>query len=60
MPFVVFLTADTARDLEDLYQYIALHDGPGKAEHVLKRIEKLFSAFPNLLTGAPIRKNCWL
>jgi toxin ParE1/3/4 len=42
MPFVVFLTADAARDLEDLYQYITLHDGPGKAEHVLKSIEKAF------------------
>ena len=40
MPFVVFLTADAARDLEELYRYIALHDAPGKAEHVLTRIEK--------------------
>ena len=40
MPFVVFLTADAARDLEDLYQYIARHDAPGRAEQVLTRIEK--------------------
>jgi toxin ParE1/3/4 len=40
MPFVVFLTADAARDLEELHQYIALHDEPGKAEHVLTGIEK--------------------
>ena len=40
MPFEVFLTADAARDLEDLYHYIALHDAPGKAEHVLTRTEK--------------------
>ncbi len=40
MSFVVFLTADAARDLEELYQYIALHDAPGKAEHVLTSIEK--------------------
>ncbi len=33
MPFVVFLTAAAARDLEELYQYIALHDAPDKAEH---------------------------
>ena len=32
MPFEVFLTADAARDLEELYRYIALHDAPGKAE----------------------------
>ena len=42
MPFVVFLTAAAARDLEELYQYIALHDAPGKAEHVLTSIEKAF------------------
>jgi len=40
MPFVVFLTADATRDLEELYQYVALHDVPGKAEHVLTGIEK--------------------
>ena len=42
MPFVVFLTADAERDLEELYQYIALNDAPGKAEHVLTNIEKAF------------------
>jgi toxin ParE1/3/4 len=50
MPFAVFLTADAARDLEELYQYIALHDAPGKAEHVLASIEKVFgslSDFPD-------------
>jgi len=44
MPFVVFLTADAARDLEELYQHIALHDAPGKAEHVLTSIEKAFGS----------------
>jgi toxin ParE1/3/4 len=44
MPFEVFLTADAARDLEELYQYIALHDAPGKAEHVLSSIEKAFGS----------------
>jgi len=39
MPFVVFLTADATRDLEELYQYIARHDAPGRAEHVLTGIE---------------------
>ena len=39
MPFGVFLTAAAARDLEDLYHYITLRDAPGKAEHVLTRIE---------------------
>ena len=44
MPFVVILTAGAARDLEDLYQYIALHDAPAKAEHVLTGIEKVFGS----------------
>ena len=44
MPFVVFLTAAAARDLEEIYQYIALQDAPGKAEHVLTSIEKVFGS----------------
>lgn len=40
MPFGVFLTAAAARDLENLYHYITMHDAPGKADHVLTRIEK--------------------
>jgi toxin ParE1/3/4 len=43
MSLEVFLTADAARDLEELYQYIVLHDVPGKAEKVLARIEKTFN-----------------
>ena len=42
MTFAVFLTADAERDLDELYQYIAVHDAPGKAEHVLINIEKAF------------------
>jgi toxin ParE1/3/4 len=42
MPFAVLLTADAVCDLEDLYQYIAVHDAPGKADHVLTNIEKVF------------------
>ena len=44
MPFQVFLTDDAARDLEDLYDYIELHDVPGKADHVLEQIEKGFTS----------------
>jgi toxin ParE1/3/4 len=44
MSFEVFLTDDAARDLEELYQYIALHDAPGKAEHVLASIERTFGS----------------
>jgi toxin ParE1/3/4 len=44
MRFTVFLTADAAGDLEELYDYIAQHDAPGKSEHVLTRIEKILSS----------------
>ena len=43
MSFTVFLTKDAARDIEELYDYIALHDAPEKADHVLDQIEKAFS-----------------
>jgi len=51
MRFNVFLTADAAGDLEELYDYIALHDAPGKSEHVLTRIEKIL----NSLSESPER-----
>ena len=43
MGFSVFLTNDAARDLNEFYHYIALHDSPQKAECILERIEKTFS-----------------
>src|SRR5574337_663066 len=43
MPFAVLLTNDAARDLDEIYDYIALHDAPHKADHVLDQIEKAFS-----------------
>jgi toxin ParE1/3/4 len=43
MPFAVWLTIDAARDLEELYDYIAGHDSPRRADYVLDQIEKAFS-----------------
>jgi toxin ParE1/3/4 len=43
MPFAVFLTKDAAGDLDELYNYVALHNGPQKADYVLGQIEKAFS-----------------
>lgn len=51
MPFAVFLTADAARDIEELYDCIAQHDAPRKAESVLEEIGKSF----NSLTESPER-----
>ena len=44
MPYAVFLTADAAGDLEELHDYVLLHDAPGKTEHLLERIEKTFGS----------------
>jgi len=43
MPFRVFLTNDAARELDELYDYIALHDAPQKADYVLGQVEQAFS-----------------
>jgi toxin ParE1/3/4 len=43
MPLAVLLTNDAARDLNELYDYITVHDSPRKADYVLKQIEKTFS-----------------
>ncbi len=43
MPFAVFLTNDAARDLEEIYDYIALHDAVQRADYVLGQIERVFS-----------------
>jgi toxin ParE1/3/4 len=43
MPFSVLLTNDAARDLDELYDYIAAHNTPQKADYVLEQIEKAFS-----------------
>ncbi len=48
MPFPVFLTNDAARDLDELYDYIALHDAPQKAVYVLEQIERAFSRLSKL------------
>jgi toxin ParE1/3/4 len=39
--FQVSLTEDAARDLDEIFDYIAEHDDPSKANHVLDRIEEV-------------------
>ncbi len=65
MPFTVLLTNDAARDIEALYDYIALHDAPQKADYVLEQVEKVFStlsefpqrgAYPKELAALGIRE----
>lgn len=40
MRFEVLLTGDAQRDLEEIGDYIAAHDTPANADHVLERIGK--------------------
>ena len=40
----VVLTEDAAHDLEELYDYIAQHDAPAKADHVLDAMDKLLGS----------------
>jgi len=48
MAFRVFLTRDAERDLVELYDYIAEHDTPVKADHVLERIEQVLQQLAEL------------
>jgi toxin ParE1/3/4 len=48
--FEVSLTEDAARDLEEIFDYIAEHDDPSKAGYVLDRIEEVverLATFPD-------------
>jgi toxin ParE1/3/4 len=65
MPFAVFLTNDAARDLDELCDYIAVHDAPQETDHVLEQIEKVFSklsefpergAYPSELLALGLRE----
>ena len=65
MTFQVFLTDDTSRDIEDLYDYIESNDAQGKADCVLGQIEKTFSnlsenpergAYPKELVAVGLRE----
>ena len=44
MPHPVYLTDDAVHDLDELYDYISRHDTPGKADYVLKQLEKTFTS----------------
>jgi toxin ParE1/3/4 len=49
MQYDVLLTAHAQSDLDELYDYVAGHDGLGQAAHVLDRVERALeslSTFP--------------
>ena len=67
MSFLVQLTDDAVRDLEDIWAYIGRHDSPDRAGHVLEQIEKAFSSlsehpqrgsYPMELLDIGIRPDC--
>jgi toxin ParE1/3/4 len=51
MGFQVVVTEDAERDLEDIVTYIAKHDSPASAQHVLSRILEIADS----LAAAPTR-----
>lgn len=44
MSFAVLLTNDAAQDAAEIHDYIASHDSPRKADHVLEQIENAVAA----------------
>ena len=48
MPLAVFLTNDAESDLDELYDYIALHDSPQKADYVLEQVDRAFARLSEL------------
>ena len=65
MRFEVLLTEGAHRDLEDIYTYVAEHDGLGKAEDLLVHIEQVIESlstypdrgsYPNELSALGIRE----
>ena len=51
MGLQVVVTEDAERDLEDIVTYIATHDSPASAQHVLSRILEIADS----LAAAPTR-----
>ena len=47
------MTADAVRDLEDIVDWIARHDGPGRAQHVLDRIRAAVDALKSFPERGP-------
>ena len=65
MTHEVLLTEDASRDLAEIVEYIAAHDSPAQAHHVLDRIEAVLQGltsfpergvYPGELLGLGIRE----
>ncbi|MCX5769828.1 MAG: type II toxin-antitoxin system RelE/ParE family toxin [Candidatus Hydrogenedentes bacterium] len=65
MSLPVFLTNGAARDLEEIYDYVAQNDAPGKADRLVDQLEKVLTtlsvsprrgAYPKELLALGIRE----
>ncbi len=65
MPFSVFLTADATNDLEEIHEYIAIHDSPRQANSWLGNVERTLArlcespdrgSYPKELVAVGIRE----
>ena len=65
MSFQILLTDDASQDMEELYDYIDIHDARGKADYVLGQIEDVFASlsenpergtYPKELLAAGLRE----
>ncbi|HVZ46705.1 MAG TPA: type II toxin-antitoxin system RelE/ParE family toxin [Ramlibacter sp.] len=52
----VILTEDAARDLDEIFEYVAFHDAPQKAEYVLDRIGRTIESLATLPEPHPCTK----
>ncbi len=52
----VLLTDDAQADLQDLYDYIAVHDAPAKADAVLDKLEALLASLSNFPERGAVTK----
>jgi toxin ParE1/3/4 len=52
----VLLTDDAQADLQELYDYIAAHDAPAKADAVLGKLEALVASLSNLPARGAVTK----
>lgn len=69
MSFLVQLTDDATRDLEEICDYIERHDAPGRVDYVLNQIDRALQSlsehprrgnYPKELLDLGIREYCKL
>jgi toxin ParE1/3/4 len=53
MRYAVVLTADAVRDLEEIIDWIAAHDGPARAKTILARLEAVTASLARFPDRGP-------